>query len=66
MAHIQHDYIVSLFNGLNEEYDRVRPNINTVTTRRIGLSKEEAICHTTVLQKWGIFFALALVFHWSI
>ena len=51
MARIQRDYIISLFNDLKGAYDRVRPSLNTVTTRRAGLSKEEAICHARALRK---------------
>jgi len=32
-------------------YDRVHPNLNTVTTRCMGLSKEEALCHAAALRK---------------
>ena len=45
MARIQGDCSISLFNNLKGAYDRVRPGLNTVTIRYIGLSKEEAICH---------------------
>ena len=45
MARVQRDYIISLFNN------RVHPNLNTVTTQKIGLSKEETIYHAAALQK---------------
>ena len=32
-------------------YDRVRPSLNTITTRRIGLPKSVAICHAATLRK---------------
>ena len=49
MACPQRDYIISLFNRLRGAYDRVRPNLNTVTTMSIGLSKAEAVCHVVIL-----------------
>ena len=33
MARTQIDYIISLFNDLKGAYDRVQPDLNTVTTR---------------------------------
>jgi len=51
MAYMQRDYIISLFNNLKGAYNRMRPSLNTITTRRIGLSKEEAICHAATLRK---------------
>ena len=51
MARTQQDYIISLFNDLKGAYDRVRPALNTVTTMRGGLSKEEAVCHAMALRK---------------
>ena len=51
MNRIQRDYIISLFNDLKGAYDRVRPSLNTVTTRRAGLFKEEAVCHEVALRK---------------
>ena len=48
MARSQRDYIISLFNDLKGAYDRVRPNINTVTTRRMCLSKNEAQKNTAL------------------
>ena len=51
MTVLQRDYIISLFDDLNDAYDRVRPNLNTLTTRRIGLTKTEALCHATALRK---------------
>ena len=43
MTRTQRDYIISLFNNLKGVYDKVHPALNTITTRRIGLSKEEAV-----------------------
>ena len=51
MARTQRDYIISLFNDLKGAYDRVRPVLNTVTTMRGGLSKEDAVCHALALRK---------------
>ena len=51
MARAQRDYIVSIFNDLKGCYDRARPTLNTVTTRRMGLPKNVAICHATTLRK---------------
>jgi hypothetical protein len=39
MARTQRDYLVSMFNDLKGCYDRVRPALNTVATRRIGLPR---------------------------
>ena len=43
MARVQRDYIISLFNDLKWAYDRVRPSLNTVTTRRIEITEEKAV-----------------------
>jgi len=51
MARTQRDYIISLFNDLKGVYDRVRLNLNTITTRRVHLSKKEPMCHAAVLKK---------------
>ena len=51
MARTQRNYIISLFNDLKGAYDRVRPVLNTVTTMRGGLSKEDAVCHALALRK---------------
>ena len=55
MARVQRDYIISLFNDLKGAYDRVRQNLNTVTTMRMGLSKNEAVCHASALRKMRYF-----------
>ena len=60
MARIQRDYIISLFNNLKGAYYRVRPSLDTVTTRLIGLSKEEAVCHMAVLRKIRHFIRISL------
>ena len=51
MARTKRDCIISLFNDLKGAYDRVRPALNTVTTRRIGFSKEETLLHAAALRK---------------
>ena len=51
MARSQRDYIVSIFNDLKGCYDRVRPALNTVSTRRIGLPKQVTFCHAKTLRK---------------
>jgi hypothetical protein len=50
MARVQRNYIVSMFNDLICCYDRTRPALNTVTTRRMGLPKTVAVCHTKTLR----------------
>ena len=50
MARTQRDYLVSIFNDLKGCYDRVRPALNTVATRRIGLPRQLAICHAKTLR----------------
>ena len=50
MARHQRDYIVSIFNHLKGCYDRVRPAVNTITTRRMGLPKNIAVCHAATLR----------------
>ena len=51
IARMKRDYIISLFNNPKGAYDRVHPSLNTITTRLIGLSKEDAICHAAALRK---------------
>ena len=51
MACTQRDYIITLFNDLKGAYDRLRANLNTITTRGIYLSKKEAMCHAIALRK---------------
>ena len=51
MSRLQRDYISSGFNDLKGAYDRVRPNLKTITTMRIGLTKVEALCHAKALRK---------------
>ena len=51
MARVQRGYIVSLFNDLKGDYDRIRPALNTSTTCRMGLPKEIAICHAKTLRE---------------
>ena len=50
MARAQRDYLVSIFNDLKGCYDRVRPALNTVTTRRMGLPRNVAVCHAKTLR----------------
>ena len=51
MARAQRDYVVSMFNDLKGCYDRVRPALNTVTTRRMGRPKTVAVCQATTLRQ---------------
>ena len=51
MARAQRSYLVSMFNDLKGYYDRVRPALNTVTTRRMGLPRNAAVCHAQTLRK---------------
>ena len=51
MALVQRDYVVSMFNDLMGYYYRVRPALNTVTTRGTGVSKNVAVCMTTTLRR---------------
>lgn len=50
MARIRRENLISIFNDLKGCYDRVRPALNTITTRRMGLPKGHAVCHAKVLQ----------------
>ena len=50
MVRVQRNYIVSMFNDLMSCYDRTRPALNTVTTRRMGLPKNVAVCHAKTLR----------------
>ena len=43
MERAQKDYLVSIFNDLKGYYDRERPALNIVTTRRMGLPKNIAV-----------------------
>ena len=51
MARTQRDHIISFFSDLKGAYDRLRPNLNTITMRRMRLSKKEAIYHAGALRK---------------
>ena len=51
MVRAQRDYLISIFNDLKGCYDRVRPSLKTLTTRRIGLPKTVAVCHAAALRK---------------
>ena len=51
VARAQRDYNISIFNDLKGCYDHVRPAVNTITTRRIGLPKTAALCHAIALRK---------------
>ena len=51
MARVQRSYIISIFNDLKGCYDRIRPALNTITTRRMGLPKNIAICHARTLRQ---------------
>ena len=50
MATVQRDYIVSMFNNLMGCYDRTRPAMNIVTTRRMSLPKNVAVCPAKTLR----------------
>ena len=50
LARIQQDNLISIFNNLKGNYDRVRPSLNTITTRWLGLPPGAAICHAKVLR----------------
>ena len=50
MARVRRENLVSIFNDLKGCYDRVRPALNTITTRRMGLPKGHAVCHAKVLR----------------
>ena len=41
---------MSIFNDLKGCYDRVRPALNTVTTRRMGCPKNVAVCQAATLR----------------
>ena len=51
MARVQRAYIISLFNDLKGNYDRICPSLNTITTCRMGLPKNIAICHARALRE---------------
>ena len=50
MARMTRTNIVSIFNDLKGNYDRVRPSLNTITTRRMGLPCGPAVCHAMALS----------------
>lgn len=50
LARIRRDNIVSIFNDIKGNYDRVRPALNTITTRRMGLPKGHTVSHARVLR----------------
>ena len=39
MVRVQRAYIISLFNDLKGNYDRIRPSLNTIKTCRMDLPK---------------------------
>ena len=43
IARVQRDYVVSMFNDLMIYYDRVRPALNTVTTRGMRVPKNVVV-----------------------
>ena len=51
LARIERRYMVSMFNDLKGCYDRVRPNLNTITSRRMGCTKAAAVCHATTVRQ---------------
>ena len=51
MARVRRENLVSVFNNLKGCYDRIRPSLNSITTRRMGLPAEHAICHARVLRQ---------------
>ena len=50
MARLQRDYLISLFNDLIGNYDKIRPALATITTRRIKRPKSVAECHARTLR----------------
>ena len=50
MTRLNRENLVSILNDLKGNYDRVRPGLNTITTRRIGLPKGPAVCHALALR----------------
>ena len=50
LARVRRENLISIFNDLKGNYDRVRPSLNTITTMRMGLPKGHAVCHAKVLR----------------
>ena len=50
MARLERCHMVSLFNDLKGCYDRIRPALNTITTRRMGCPAEMAVCHARTVR----------------
>ena len=48
-ARLSRTNLVSIFNDLKGNYNRVRPSLNTITTRQMGLPKGPAVCHAMAL-----------------
>ena len=51
MARVQMAYIISLFNDLRGNYDRIWLSLNTIAIYRTDLPKNVAICHARVLRE---------------
>ena len=51
MARVRRENLVSIFNDLKGNYDRIRPSLNAITTMRMGLPTEHAVCHARVLRQ---------------
>ena len=51
MIRLQRDYLISLFNDLKGNFNRIRPAPTPITTKRIRLPKLVAICHAQELCK---------------
>ena len=49
MARLDRVYMVSLFNDLKGCYDRIRPELITITSRRIGCPEGVAVCDAEAL-----------------
>ena len=61
MARVQRAYIISLFNDSKGNYGCIQPSLNTITTCRMGLPKNIAICHTKALREMEHVFRTGFV-----
>ena len=59
MECIQRVYLISIFNELKGNYDRVSSGLNAITTQQTGLTKNVAVCHVKALRKMKHFLRTA-------
>ena len=51
LARIRKENMVSILNDLKGNYDRIRPSLNAITTRRMGLPAQHVVCHARLLRQ---------------